>query len=175
MDNVMDILRLAREKETVRQAAYEQAAAIATNPLIKATFSSLAGEEAKHARYVQVYYDKQVANEGWPAPEELGIDEDFAKVIEQIFHEANEAIKATAAEAKAELHEAYEAGIAAEQESVEFYSDALSQATDPNAIRFFTVLVKAEKLHYKLLSESQKFVDDPSFWFFEQEHWIVEG
>ena len=60
-------------------------------------------------------------------------------------------------------------------ESVHYYTDALNHATDPNARAFFEILVEAEKLHHKLLKDTQKYLDDPSAWYFEQEQWSVEG
>ena len=177
MQDVLEILKLALDKEIVRKQAYDEAAKAATNPLVKNTFAALANEELKHELYIKTYYDKQVAEEGWPSPDEIGVedDEDFREVIREIFKNASEQIKATAAEAQAELTDVYNAGIAAERESVEFYSDAYERATDPNAKAFFEALVKAEKLHLKLLSDTLEFLDDTSMWFFEEEQWSVEG
>ncbi|NPV45419.1 MAG: ferritin family protein [Armatimonadetes bacterium] len=175
MEKLLEILKLAVEKEVVRKAMYEEAASKATNPLVKSTFETLAREEDKHAVFVQTYYDRQVANQGWPAPSEIGADEDFREVIKEIFKTASNQIKATGADAKAELSDVYDAAIAAELESVHFYTDALNHADDPNVRAFFEVLVEAEKLHHKLLKDTQKYLDDPSAWYFDQEQWTVEG
>jgi len=174
MYDVLDILTLAVDKERMRKAAYEQAAAQTHHVLAKATFASLAEQEAAHERYLKVYYDKQVANEGWPAPEDIGVADDMMDVVKTVFKQATAQI--TQAGAKDEgLTEVYNAGIAAESESVEFYKDAASKATDPNAKRFFETLVKAEKLHLKLLVDTQEFLDDTEKWYFDEENWIVEG
>jgi len=174
MDDVRDILKLAVDKERMRKAAYAEAAEKTDNALAKATFASLATEEEKHERYLQVYYDKQMANEGWPAPEELGVEDDIMGTVREVFKQATAQI-AQAGGLSAELTAVYDAGIAAEAESVAFYADALKQATDPNARKFFEVLVRAEQMHLKLLSETQEFLDDTSKWFFDEENWIVEG
>jgi rubrerythrin len=174
MDDVLDILKLGVDKERLRKAAYEEAAAKTHNALAKATFAALAEQEAAHERYLKAYYDKQVAQAGWPVPDELGVQDDMMAVAKTVFEQASAQIAQTAAQDEG-ITEVYEAGIAAERESVAFYTDALSRATDPNAQAFFAVLVKAEKLHLKLLSDTQEFLDDTAKWFFDEEQWIVEG
>lgn len=174
MDDVLDILKLGIDKERMRKAAYEEAAAKTHHVLAKLTFQALAEQEDAHERYLRAYYDKQVAQEGWPAPAEVGVEDDMMDVVKEIFKQATAQIK-EAGEKDEGLTEVYQAGIAAESESIEFYADALSKATDPNAKAFFAVLVKAEKLHLKLLSDTQEFLDDTEKWFFDQENWIVEG
>jgi len=174
MDDVRDILKLAVDKERFRKAAYLDAAEKTTNALAKATFASLAAEEDKHERYLTAYYEKQMANEGWPAPDALGVEDDIMATVREIFKHATAGI-ATAGAADGELTEAYTAGIAAEAESVEYYSDALAHAADPNAKAFFEILVRAEKMHLKLLSETLEYLDDSSRWYLDEEGWIVEG
>jgi len=174
MDDVLDILRLGVDKERMRKAAYEEAAAATRHVLAKTTFAALAKQEEAHERYLQAYYDKQVAEQGWPAPTEIGVADDMMDVVREIFKQATAQIKEVGA-ADAGLTPVYAAGIAAESESIEFYSDALSKASDPNARAFFEVLVKAEKLHLKVLVQTQEFLDDTEKWFFDEENWIVEG
>jgi rubrerythrin len=174
MDDVRDILKLAVDKERFRKAAYLDAAEKTTNALAKATFASLAAEEDKHERYLTAYYDKQMANEGWPAPGELGVEDDIMATVREIFKQASAQIE-TAGEANTELTEAYMAGIAAESESVEYYSDALAHATDPNARAFFDIIARAEKMHLKLLSDTLEYLNDSTRWYMDEEGWIVEG
>jgi len=175
MDDVLDILKLGREKESQRQAAYEDAARAASNPLAVNTFSALAKEEQKHARYLEAYYQKQVANEGWPPPAEMGVEDvGLAETVKQVIAAANAQIKDVALRHE-DLTDVYNAAMAAERESIQLYSDGLDKATDPNAKAFFTILVKAERWHLELLSNSQEYLDDTSMWNFEEEQWIVEG
>jgi len=174
MEKVLDILKLAVEKEHLRQKAYEEAAANTKNPLARATFEELARDEEKHANYLKAYYDKQVANEGWPAHGEVVEDEDVMAAVQQIFKYANQMIDQAGVTSE-DLTGVYEAAIAAENESIHLYSDAIEHATDPNAKAFFGMLVEAEKRHRQILSETQEFLDDTSKWFFDEEMWIVEG
>jgi rubrerythrin len=174
MDNVVDILKLSVEKEHMRAAIYREAAAATTNPLAQATFEALARDEEKHEAYLKAYYDKQVAEAGWPAVDEIMDDEDSLDVVEQIFKYANAMIE-KAGESSADLKAVYDAAIAAEIESVHLYTDAMNHSSDPNAIAFFQVLVDVEKMHAKLLAETQDYLDDTSKWYFDAEHWGVEG
>lgn len=174
MDDVLDILKLGIDKERMRKAAYERAAAETHHALAKITFAALADQEAAHERYLKAYYDKQVANEGWPAPEEIGVEDDMMAVVRTIFKQATQQITQVG-EHDEGLTQVYDAGIAAETESIEFYEDALSKTSDPNAQAFFEVLVRAEQMHLKLLSDTQEFLDDTEKWFFDEEQWIVEG
>lgn len=174
MDDVVEILTLAVDKERMRKSAYLEAAEKTHHPLAKATFEALAKQEDDHERYLTAYYDKQVASQGWPAPHELGVEDDTMAVVREIFKQATAQIE-EAGEKDEGLTEVYDASIAAEAESIEFYEDAYEKATDPNAKAFFAVLVHAEKLHLKLLSETQEFLDDTGKWFFDEEQWIVTG
>jgi len=173
MDNLLQILQLGVEKERLRKAAYEEAAQKTRHPLAQATFAALARQEAVHERYLQKIYEKQMAEQGWPA-EGLEAAEDMQEVVREIFKQATAQIQAAAAQEEG-LTEIYQAGIAAEQESIEFYADAAAKATTPQAKAFFEMLQRAERLHLKLLSETLEFLDEPSKWFFDEEGWIVEG
>lgn len=174
MDDVVEILKLAVDKERMRKSAYLEAAEKTHNPLARATFTSLAGEEDKHEQYVKAYYDRQMADQGWPAPAEMGVEDDTMAVVREIFKRATAKIE-QAGQKDEGLTEVYDASIAAEAESIEFYEDAYEKATDANAKAFFAVLVRAEKLHLKLFSETQEFLDDTGKWFFDEEQWIVTG
>ena len=174
MGNVVDVLKLSVEKEHMRAAIYREAAEATSNPLAKATFAALAKDEEKHEVYLKAYYDKQVAEAGWPAVGEIMEDEDSLAVVEQIFKYAN-AMIAKAGECSEDLSAVYDSAIAAEIESVHLYTDAMHHSTDPNAKAFFQVLVDVEKMHAKLLAETQDYLDDTSKWFFDEEHWGVEG
>jgi rubrerythrin len=174
MEKVLDILKLAVEKEHIRKDAYLEAAATTHNPLAKATFEALAADEEKHERYLRLYYDKQVANAGWPDPGGVVEDEDSLAAVQQIFKYANQRI-AEAGVADEGLTEVYEAAIAAESESIHLYKDAIEHTTDANARAFFALLVEVETRHHKLLTETQEYLSDTSKWFFDEEMWIVEG
>lgn len=174
MEKVLDILKLAVEKEHLRKDAYLEAAANTKNPLAKATFEALAKDEEKHAAYLKAYYDRQAANKGWPAHGEIVEDEDSMAVVQQIFKYANQMIDQAGATSE-DLTGVYDAAIAAENESIHLYSDAIAHTTDANAKAFFAMLVEAEKRHRQVLSETQEFLDDTSKWFFDEEMWIVEG
>lgn len=174
MEKVLEILELARDKERMRKQAYEEAAEATGNPLAKNTFLALAEQEALHEQYLMKYYERQVANEGWPSPGEFGVNEDNLAVVREIFKRATEQIE-QAGRCEEGLTEVYEAAIAAETESIEFYEDALKHSDDPNARAFFQVLINAEKMHLKLLSESEEYLDDSARWYLDEEQWIVTG
>ena len=174
MEKVLEILKLAVEKEQVRHEVYEQAAQNTGNQLAKATFEALAKDEEKHARYLRTYYDQMVQTAGWPDASAMIADEDSLAVVREIFKYANAQI-ANAGCCEEGLTEVYDAAIAAEGEAVHFYKDALEHTTDESARGFFQTLIDAERRHQQLLSETQEFLNDTSMWFFDEEMWIVEG
>lgn len=174
MEKVLEILKLAVEKEQVRHEAYAQAAKDTQNQLAKATFEALAADEEKHAGYLKTYYEKMVKNEGWPDASAMIADEDSLAVVREIFKVANAQI-ANAGCCEEGLTEVYDAAIAAEGEAIHLYKDALEHTTDENARGFFQMLIEAEKRHEQLLSDTQEFLNDTSKWFFDEEMWIVEG
>ena len=174
MEKVLDILKLAIEKEHVRRDAYLDAAKATNNPLAKATFEALARDEDKHSEYLRAYYDRQTRNAGWPAVGEIVEDEGGLEAVRMMFKYAIVVI-ALAGACDVDLGEIYEAAIAAERESIHLYRDAMEHTTDQNARDFFALLVDVENRHLKLLSETQEFLNDTSKWFFDEEMWIVEG
>lgn len=174
MEKVLEILKLAVEKEQVRHDIYVEAAQNTGNQLAKATFEALAKDEDKHAKYLKTYYEKMVATADWPDASDLVEDEDSLAVVKEIFKYANAQI-ANAGCCEEGLTEVYDAAIAAEGEAIHFYKDALEHTTDESARGFFKMLIDAESRHQVLLSETQEFLDDTSKWFFDQEMWIVEG
>lgn len=173
MQRVLDILKLAIEKEHLRQAAYLEAAAATTNALARSTFEALAREEEKHAGYLRAFYDHQVSSAGWPEAGTIVEDEDSLAVAREIFKYANQQI--THAASTEGLSDIYEAAIAAEDESIHLYSDAVGHTDDPNVKAFFAALLEGERQHLKILSETQEYLDDPGKWYLDEEHWIVEG
>jgi len=174
MEKVLEILKLAVEKEHVRAAAYRDAATKTNNALAKATFEALAKDEEKHEKYLNAYYAKQVANEGWPPVAEIVEDGNALAVVQEIFKYANQQIGAVG-DTSGDLEEVYQSAIDAEIESVHVYKDAMRHASDPNAKAFFKLLVEVEQMHAKLLSDTQEYLTDTSKWFFDEEQWIVEG
>lgn len=174
-DDVLVILQQAINKEDDRRAYYEDAAQRACNPLAQQTFLFLAREEARHAEFVRAYYEKMEQEGEWPDP----------SMCDEACHIAAEDIRSIFAEAQAgidgdvtcdtEVADAYNIAMQFEREAISFFSEQLAAATDPNAKAFYEALVAAERMHLKLLAETDDYLNDTSKWHFDAEQWIVEG
>jgi len=174
-DDVLVILQQAINKEEDRRAYYEDAAQRACNPLAQQTFEFLAREEGKHAAYVQAFYGRMLADGVWPDP---SICEEECKIaaeeIRGIFTNAQANIAGDVT-CDTELAEAYNIAMQFERESITFYKGQLEAATDPNAKAFYEALVTAERMHLKLLSETEEYLSDTEKWYFDEEQWGVTG
>lgn len=71
--------------------------------------------------------------------------------------------------------EALNVGIDFELKSVDFYTEHLSDAQDPEEREFLKLMIGEEKSHYRLLEDMRYYLTDPESWFMEKERGGLDG
>ena len=77
--------------------------------------------------------------------------------------------------------EIYDLAMDMEKESYDMYKDSYetlgipARANDERTKKFFEFLLKEESLHYDLLAESKKYLQEPSYYFEDYGGWIFGG
>ena len=176
MRDVLGVLQEALTVEHDGEAFYRRAAETCHNPVARRTFVELANVEQQHASYFEAYYDAMSSTHQWPA----------ASPVELAHHEVPEMAKAIFDQARcdaeecdvvmcAELHQLYETAMDKERQSIALYETQATESDSEAQWTFFAFLAGQERGHLEILANTQKYLDDPSHWFFEQEQWIVEG
>ncbi|HEY3396691.1 MAG TPA: ferritin family protein [Armatimonadota bacterium] len=173
MAQLIEILQEALQLEHDGEAFYRQAAASCASPLSRRTFETLADWEKTHAGYVQAHYDALSAGGSLGAGEWHTTD--LADLAKGIFAQAKPELEAQATQACTTDHGLYETAMEKERMSIHLYRTQSESATDSAAQAFFTYLLGQERDHLELLSNTQKYLDNPADFFFDQEQWIVEG
>jgi rubrerythrin len=75
----------------------------------------------------------------------------------------------------ARIQSLYDTAMEKERMSIALYEAQAQAATNDDEKSFFEFLVEQEKGHLTLLFNTQKYLDDPAHFFFDEEQWIVEG
>lgn len=174
-----DVLAVLQEALTIEQTGedfYRRGAETCSNPVARETFLALADVEKQHAAYFRAYYDAMSKTGNWPAasPVELAHHE-VPAMAKAIFDQARCDAEECDVVMCAELHQLYGAAMDKERQSIALYQGQAGESDSPEQKTFFEFLVAQEKGHLELLANTQKYLDDPIHWFFDQEQWIVEG
>ncbi len=176
MRDVLGVLQEALTVEHDGEAFYRRAADTCSNPMARETFLALAEVEKQHASYFQAYYDAMSATKQWPAasPVELAPHE-VPAMAKAIYDQARCDAQECDVVMCAELHQLYATAMDKERQSIALYQTQAAESDSGDQQTFFQFLVGQEQGHLEILANTQKYLDDPSHWFFDQEQWIVEG
>jgi rubrerythrin len=176
MRDVMGVLREALAIEQAGEDFYRRAAETCDNPVAHETFVALAQVEQEHANYFRAVYDAMAQTGKWPAADAVELaHHEVPAMAKTIFDQARCDAEECAVVMCAELHQLYEAAMDKERASIRLYETQATESDNPDEQTFYSFLVGQERGHLELLANTQKFLDDPSHWFFDQEQWIVEG
>ena len=176
MPQLVEILKEALQIEKEGEEFYRGAAETCTNPVAKHTFLALADQEHRHAQYFQAFYDAMVQEGQWPAPGVVDWEAvPVPDAARSIFDQAR--CKAASCDVVmcAELTQLYASAMEQERQTITLYRTQAEGATDDDEQAFFEFLVAQERGHLELLANTQKYLDAPAQWFFDEEQWIVEG
>ena len=175
MSEVLAVLQEALTIEQEGEAFYREAAVTCGSPLAKHTFLYLAEQEAKHAEYFRLVYDALAQQQAWPARDAVDLSLlPVPEAAQGIFARAQTEVE-TGGPLCVELHEMYEVALEKERHSLALYQQQAAETERADQREFFEFLVAQERGHLELLANTQKFLDDPAHWYFDQEQWIVEG
>jgi rubrerythrin len=176
MAEVIEVLEEALELEQSGEKFYREAAESCEEEVTRKTFLSLAEQERLHVRYFQAFYDAMVAERQWPAAGTVKLENlTLPEMAKAIFQQAMPELAQSGPLMCARIQSLYDTAMEKERMSIALYEGQAHVATNDDEKSFFEFLVEQEKGHLALLYNTQKYLDDPIHFFFDEEQWIVEG
>ena len=170
----LESLKLALKTEEDGRRMYLKSAAKVTNPLAKSTLSKLAEEELYHIEAIKKFYNSLAKKTG--ADPEAAFEKavNYELRMKTIFEAARSRMEA-AVEEDPNAIDAYHAALEFEEEGAKMYKE-LGEKTDNSKARvLYAFLFEQESEHYRMLSETMLYLENPAQWFGEQEKWHFEG
>ncbi len=164
-----DALRFAIDYEHEGEKYYRQAAEKAQNALAKKALLFLADEEVEHIRKIEEF------NQYMLGVSDFDIDSECAVGLPDRVMEFIEVSKTGGKPSSAaELSDlaVYDLAMATEKQGFEMYASVRDTTADERLKRFFGFLAGEEVVHHRLLAESKKYLEDPSYYFEEAGGWI---
>ena len=164
-----DAIKFSIDFEHRSEDFYRSAIAQVQDEFGKKALEFLADDEILHVEKIKAFNKALLGQDRFDVdsvcrsnlPERLNhfIDEIIAKNSKEINEESSDV-------------DIYSAALALEKTGHDAYIKAFADEEDPRVKKFFKFLADQETLHYKLLSESKKYLEDPSYYFEEYGGWI---
>jgi rubrerythrin len=151
-----------------------EAAKEATDPLSKATFEFLAGEEIKHIEAIKAYA-KALAEQGKFDTTNLGMPlskEEASTRIRSLFAQFKPHFQETIWREEGRL-KIYDIALDMERHGYDFYTQASAHATDETAKQFYEFLANEESKHFEIIQETKAFLAQPDALMAYEEHWMT--
>ncbi|MBN2517382.1 MAG: ferritin family protein [Candidatus Altiarchaeota archaeon] len=161
-----EALKTALDFEQKGQKIYEKAAKKTLNPIVKRTFTYLAGQEVNHIREIKEFMKKEVPD--------VKLEGDRIEDVRKFFTMTTKEFKEKTRLSDDDI-KAHETALALEKSSYDFYEIRLSQSMDDMTKKFFRFLMDQEEAHYELVQKAYHFIKDPTAFYSEEEGWIAEG
>lgn len=155
----------AIKMETDAMKFYRDASARTSHALGKRLFESFVVDELKHLKMLQDIMNDLDVEVKFVHPKE-----DIKTVFSELKEHMMQRISATTGE-----KEAVKVALDFEKEGYNFYKKAALEATEEKEKKLFEVLTIEEERHYKLLENTDRFLDNTGEWFMWEEHGILEG
>ncbi|MFA6170640.1 MAG: ferritin family protein [Candidatus Margulisiibacteriota bacterium] len=176
MNDLIADVKLSIELEKKGYDFYTQTAKRTGNPLAAATLSSLAERELVHLEKIKEFYrnltgEKKLASDWLKDVEVAPTKEDLLKIILKKLQKSLD----RNFETQKDINDAYLVAEGLERDSYTLYDKIAAESTDQTANIFYAALAREEKEHFAILDETMLYLNDPTEWFKQQEHWIVEG
>jgi rubrerythrin len=161
MKERLNALEVALNNEMREHQFYLEHARKSTNPVGKAMFEQIAGEELEHYARLKELHGKWAKEEKWPETVPLKVKETLVRdVLAKMVQEAAR----TPAGDKGDL-EALETAIEFEANGALYYARLRDQVTDPREKAFFNLLADIEHEHFVSLTDTREYLTDPVGWF----------
>jgi len=158
-------LETAIKMETDAMKFYREASGKTSHALGKRLFKSFITDEMKHLEMLQNIMNNLNVEITFVHPKE-----DIKTVFSELKGEMMQRISATSDE-----KEAVKVALDFEKEGYNFYKKAALEAESEKEKKLFEVLTVEEERHYKLLENTDRFLENTGEWFMWEEHGILEG
>jgi len=171
MKTRVDALQVALNNEMKEHDFYLKNASRTKNPVGKAMFEQIAGEELEHYERLKQLFENWDQQKKWPETVPLKVKETVVKnVLKDSAQKAPKSAKGDADDLKA-----IRVAIEFEAKGAENYAKLRDDVSDPKEKAFFNLLANIEHEHYVSLKETEEYLTDPVSWFRKQEGGGLDG
>lgn len=171
MKDRLNALQVALNNEMKEHEFYLKNAERTKNPVGRAMFKQIGGEELEHYERLKQLHANWEKDKKWPETVPLKVKDTSVKnVLKDAAQKAPKSAKGDADDLKA-----IRVAIEFEGKGAEYYARLRDQVSDPKEKAFFNLLANIEHEHYVSLKETEEFLIDPVSWFRKTEHTHVDG
>jgi len=171
MKERVNALQVALNNEMKEHEFYLKNAERTKNPVGKAMFLQIGGEELEHYERLKQLHENWEKDKKWPATVPLKVkDTPVKNVLKNAAQKAPKTVKGDADDLKA-----VRIAIEFEGKGAENYAKLRDEASEPQEKAFFNLLANIEHEHYVSLKETEEYLIDPVSWFRIKERSHVDG
>ena len=171
MKERLNALQVALNNEMKEHEFYLKNAERTKNPVGKAMFEQIGGEELEHYQRLKELHANWEKDKKWPETVPLKVKDTVVKsVLKKAAQKAPKTAKGDADDLKA-----IRVAIEFEGKGAAYYANLRDQVSDPKEKAFFNLLANIEHEHYVSLKDTEEFLTDPASWFREKERIAVDG
>lgn len=163
-----EALRFAIEYEQSGEDYYRKAVDEAQDRFAKKALVFLADEEIEHIGKIERFNDSLLGRG------DFDIDAECLPTLPERLNNLIASAKSDEKSQTSSLSDSavYDLAMATEKQGFEMYNDFREDSPDQRIKQFFGWLADEEIVHYKLLAESKKYLEDQSYYFEEDGGWI---
>jgi len=171
MKERLNALQVALDNEMKEHKFYLQNAERTKNPVGKAMFQQIAGEELEHYERLKQLHENWQKDKRWPETIPLKVKDTPVKTL------VKDAAKKAPAEAKGDADDlkAVRTAIEFEANGTKYYTKLSEELTDQKEKAFFKLLANIEREHYASLKDTEEYLTDPVSWFRKKESAGLDG
>ncbi len=171
MKDRLNALQVALNNEMREHKFYLTNAQRTKNPVGKAMFQQIAGEELEHYERLKQLHENWEKAKKWPDTVPLKVKDTIVKTL------MKETAKKAPAKAKGDADDlkAVRTAIEFEAKGTEYYAKLRDSVTDQKEKAFFNLLADIEHEHYVSLKDTEQYMIDPATWFREKEGGGLDG
>ena len=171
MKDRLNALQVALNNEKTEHEFYLKNSQRTKNPVGKAMFQQIAGEELEHYERLKQLHENWEKAKKWPDTVPLKVKDTLVKTL------LKKAAKDFPAKTKGDADDlkAVQTAIAFEAKGAEYYAKLRDSVTDQKEKAFFNLLADIEHEHYVSLKDTEQYMIDPASWFREKEEGGLDG
>jgi rubrerythrin len=171
MKTRQNALQVALNNEMKEHEFYLKHAERTKNPVGKAMFQQIGGEELEHYERLKQLSENWAKEKKWPETVPLKVKETIVRnVLKNAFKKAPKDVKGDADDLKA-----VRVAIEFEARGAEYYANLRDVVSDPKEKAFFNLLADIEHEHYVSLKDTEEYMTDPAAWFRKEEGGGLDG
>jgi rubrerythrin len=171
MKERLNALETALNNEMREHEFYLKHAQRTVNPVSKAMFEQIAGEELEHYERLQQIHGNWEKQKRWPETLPLKVKN---TVVRDILKDMLDKAKGLPKGDDDDLA-AIRTAVEFEAKGAEFYARLRDQVSDPKEKAFFNLLADIEHEHFVSLKDTEEFLSEPAQWYQKHEGTGLDG